>query len=272
MWGQPLGSVSIPFEYPRSRVWVRARVMQREAFGILDTGADGTAIDSVFASKVGLETKGMEKGTVEADELELTKAGPASFDLGPAKLEAEGVYVVPLASRVPGLVIIGFDTMRKVPFTLDYSSKTLELGPRKGREVPFALEKDLRPSVPAEILGERFSGVLDTGSGTGISLPLQWVEKNASRLKVDLGPRSERTLLGEGKLRSRGFVLGRLILAEIALEDVKAEGVESEKGSASDQETNWASVGNLVLGKLGWVGFDGRRRRMVLPPNPGEVI
>ncbi len=67
---------SLPFEYEGRRVWVRARVGSRDAFGILDTGADRTAIDSELAPRVGLVARGREAGTVEEDEVQMEAAGP----------------------------------------------------------------------------------------------------------------------------------------------------------------------------------------------------
>jgi predicted aspartyl protease len=43
-------------------VWVRAKLNGKEGSGILDTGADGTAVDIACASKIGLTAQGKEAG------------------------------------------------------------------------------------------------------------------------------------------------------------------------------------------------------------------
>ncbi len=256
---------SFPFEYPKSRVWARAKVNGKDAFGILDTGADGTAIDSKFASGLGLVSTGVQTGSVEADEIEMGQSGPARFELGPVSLEAKGVFLVPLATGVPGLdFILGFDVMGGNPFTVDYRNKRIEFGLPAGKTVPFASDKEVRPSLTAEVLGESFVAILDTGSSGGLSMPLRWVEKNASKLKADLGEVTERKLLGEGKLRYHEFSIDSVTMGGVRFEVVPAEAVTAEKGSSSDQASNWASAGNRVMEKLGRIGIDGKGRRVVL--------
>ncbi|MDG6901365.1 MAG: hypothetical protein JRM80_05325 [Nitrososphaerota archaeon] len=255
---------SLPFEYKGQRVWVRAKIGPQDAFGTLDTGADGTAIDAGLAPKVGLVARGSEAGIVEEGELRLETSGPARFDLGAVKLEVEKVYILPLALRVANLdFILGVDALAQTPFTLDYPTTRIELRLGSGRSVPFASMEDIRPTLRLEILGEEFTGTVDTGSGGGLSLPLRWVEKNASRLGVHLGRGSERTILGQGRLQFHDFRIGRVAIEGVEMEGVPTEGVTSEKGSASDQSSNWASVGK-VLERIGRIGVDCRRRLVVL--------
>lgn len=222
-------------------------------------------MDTEFAASIGLTRQGFETGTVEADELELAKSGRLGLEAGEIRLESKGAYILPLASRVANLdFILGMDLFAEVPFTVDFTSRKIELGLRPGHTVPFASSEDLRPTVRMDILGDTFVGILDTGSSKGLSVPLRWAESRSSDLNVGLGAGGERTILGDGKLRFHKFELDQITLEGIVLDRVPAEAVAAEKGSASDQTTNWASVGNRILERLGSLGIDCVSRTVTL--------
>jgi hypothetical protein len=122
----------------------------------------------------------------------------------------------------------------------------------------------MRPSLFVEILQDRFIGILDTGSGGGLSLPLAWVEKKASELDISLRRGLERTILGRGILHFHNLRVSRITIGGLEIDNVRAEAVSSEKGTASDQSSNWTSVGNTVLRRLQPIGINCKDHVIIL--------
>jgi len=256
----PPASVDVPFEYREGRVWTRVHIQGEAVWAIFDTGADGTALDSQVAEHIGLRGKGEERGSTVAGEIELVRAGPAEIAIGPRKLPAEDVMLVPLAAQMPGLqAIVGFDVLREMPFTLDYGKRRILLDVLPaGPSFPFVLDSDIRPTTRLETLGGRFEAHLDTGSSRGVSLPLDWVRANAPNV---LRGETRREILGDA-VSAMPFTLDKVSLGGVELEGVPGEGVSSEAGSFAAQQTRWANVGNEVLGRFR-LGIDGRERRSI---------
>ena len=253
--------MDIPLDYREGRLCIPIHVNGTDAWAIFDTGSDGTAIDTEFARRIGLNAEGAQKGSTVAGEVELRKAGPVEIEAGGHPFAAAEVMLLPLASQLPGLhVILGFDLLRETPFTVEYARRRILLDALPPEEhLPFLVEGDLRPTTWLEALGGRFEAHLDTGSAQGVSLPLAWVQAHAPGL---LGEESRREILGD-PLSSRRFVLGRVNLGGAALEQVPGEAVSAQGGSFADQQRNWANVGNGVLARFR-LGVDGRRRITVL--------
>ncbi len=261
----PSPAVDVPFDFRDGRIWITIRVHGRDVRALFDTGSDGTALDLGVARELGLALKEAASGTTVAGEIQLMKFGPAEIELGDRRLPAEEVAVLPLAAQLPGVeAILGFDVLRHVPMTLDYSEKRIRLEtlPR-GEPIPFILEGDLRPSAWVEALGGRFEAHLDTGSSQGVSLPLEWVRARAPRL---LAEETKREILGN-EVSSRKFVLDRLRIGSVDTHDVPAEAVAAEGGSFAQTSRPWANLGNPVLSRFR-VGIDGERRITVLEPVP----
>ena len=235
--------------------------VQGEAtWAIFDTGADGTALDTKLAERLGLRGKGQEKGSTVAGEVEMVKAGPAEIAIGARKLPAAEVMLLPLAAQMPGLqAIVGFDVLRDMPFTLDYGRRRIALDALPpGQGFPFVLDGDIRPTTRLETLGGWFEAHLDTGSSRGVSLPVEWVKANAPEV---LKGETHREILGD-VVSARPFTLDKVRLGGVELEGVPGEAVSAEGGSFAAQQTRWANVGNEVLRRFR-LGIDGRERRSI---------
>lgn len=252
--------MDVPFELRAGRVWTLVHIQGEAAWAIFDTGADGTALDTKLAERLGLRAKGEERGSTVAGEVDLAKAGPAEIAFGPRKLPTADVMLLPLASQMPGLeAIVGFDVLREMPFTLDYGRRRIVLdalppGPR----LPFVLQDDIRPTTWLETLGSRFDAHLDTGSSRGVSLPVEWVKANAPEV---LKGETHRDILGD-VVSARPFTLDKVRLGDVDLAGVPGEAVSSEAGSFAAQQSRWANVGNEVLGRFR-LGIDGRERTSI---------
>jgi gag-polyprotein putative aspartyl protease len=244
-------------------MWVQATVNGKNKAGIFDTGADGTAIDSGSAEELGLMAGQKQSATGVAGDIEAFKTDPISFGLGDITLTADEANIVPLSKHVKGLdFILGFDALRSTPFLIDYLKDILEFGTTpNGTPRPFVFEGDIRPTTRLDIVGATLTAMLDTGSGAGIILPQAWVKANLAGLK--LGESNERPILGSG-YQSQPFELREASLGGVRLVKVAAQAVAAEDGSFGDQESNWATVGNVALGMLARVGIDGNRRLVVL--------
>ena len=252
--------VDVPFEYGDHRVWVTVRINGTEARAIFDTGSDGTALDAGLAADLGLVSQERGKGSTVAGEVQLGKAGPVDLDLGGHLLPAPEVVILPLASELQGLqAILGYDVLQHKLFTLDYPRRRIELGVLPpGERLPFVIEGELRPTARVEVLGERFEGIVDTGSGQGVSLPLAWVEANAPSL---LQGKTTHEILGD-KLSVDRFILDQIRLGSAVVANVPAAGVSADAGSYADQTRRWADLGNRVLDRFR-LGIDGKGRILV---------
>lgn len=249
--------MDLPFELREGRVWISTRIQGRPAWAIFDTGADGTAVDASFAAEAGLVGSGGQKGTTVAAEVQMVKAGPAEFALGTSTFAAEDVMLIPLAKQMPGLqAILGFDVLRRFPFTLDYRMGLIRVGSLpSGPAFPFIAEHDIRPTTTVETRSTRFESTIDTGSSKGLSLPVSWVSANAPEL---LGSEMTREILGS-RLSARPFVIDGVRLGGIDLNRIPGEAVSSEGGSFAAQHGRWANIGNEVLRRFR-LGIDGVRR------------
>lgn len=255
--------MDFPFELRDGRIWVEVSLRGATKSGILDTGADGTAIDQGLSEELGLKRGKIQSATSVASDLEVTKTDPIEFGLGKSSLTAEEANILPLSTHIKGLsFILGFDALRKLPFTIDYSKSLLQFGSMpKGVSAQFTLSKDIRPTVELNLAGARIPAMLDTGSAAGIVLPVSWVKKNLTQLALE-GPQ-RRAILGS-EYESQRFVLAEVMLGGTHLTKVEAQAVEAEKGSFGDQEDNLATIGNPILGMFEQVGIDGARRMITL--------
>lgn len=247
-------------------MWVRAQIAGHQAWGIFDTGSDGTALDSEFARSIGLASRGVQSGTTVAGNVAVERLEEVEFDLEGKKLLSKETNMVPLSSELAGLqFVLGFDALEKVPFVIRPRDQKILFGPfeESPNESEFEIQGDIRPTTRLEILGESSYAMLDTGSSGGISLPRQWVEANASRLGIEASGWEKRKILSNDFLSMR-FAIREIMLGHLRLKNVPAEAVESEKGSFANQSTFWGNIGWLVLQELESIAIDGQRRRITL--------
>jgi hypothetical protein len=222
---------------------------------MLDTGSDGTAIDQEVAEVLGLGHGKTQAATSVAGNLEVTKTDPIDFTLGKSSLTADEANILPLDTHIKGLnFILGFDALKKTPFTIDYLRSVLRFGSLpEGIRVQFAHGKDIRPTAELKVAGVTIAAMLDTGSAAGIMFPVAWVRENLANLA--LGAPQKRTILGS-QYESQKFILKEVLLGGASLFEVGAQAVATEEGSFGDL----ATVGNPILEKFKQIGIDGERR------------
>lgn len=227
--------------------------------GIFDTGADGTAIDQGLSEELGLKRGHTQPATTVSADIGVVKTDPIEFSMGRTSLTADEANILPLSAHIEGLnFILGFDALRKVPFTIDYSKGLLRFGSMpEGVSAQFVLGKDIRPTTELKVAGASIAAMLDTGAAGGISFRASWVKKNLAKLRLE--EPQKRVILGSG-YESRKFTLERVLLGGTRLTKVEAEAVAAEKGAFGDQEESLAEIGNAVLKMFEQVGIDGERR------------
>ncbi len=248
-----------PFELREGRIWVDSVVNGALKAGILDTGADGTGIDEALAKELGLRRGKDQTATITAGKIVVAKTDPIVFGLGNGTLTAEDANILQLSTHFKALdFILGFDALRKVPFSIDYRESLLHFGSMpKGVAAQFVVDKDIRPTAELSVAGARIPAILDTGSGTGITFPDSWARKNIAGFP--LADPQRRTILGNAYISQR-FVLDDLSLAGIRFAAVDGQAIAAEKGTFGDQVPDLAEIGNPVLRMFGEIGIDGERR------------
>ena len=251
--------MDFPFELRDNRIWVEVNLKGATKFGILDTGADGTAVDQGLSEELGLKRGKIQSATSVAGNLEVTKTDPIEFGLGTMSLTADEANILPLSTNIKELsFVLGFDALKKTPFTIDYSKNLLQFGSvPEGISVQFMLDKDTRPTTELKVAGAAVAAMLDTGSAAGIIFPVSWVKKNLAELA--LGEPQKRAILGS-EYESQKFILKEVLLGGTSLPKVEAQAVAAEEGSFGDQEDNLATIGNPVLRMFRQVGIDGERK------------
>jgi hypothetical protein len=251
------------FELQEGRIWIEARVSGRSAWGIFDTGADGTALDSEFAQSIGLRGLGSKSASTVAADVEVEKIGRVEFDIGGMPVLSPEAHALPLSKQLKDLrFILGFDVLGNAPFVIMPERKRITFEwPEECRGLPFVVDSDIRPTARLEVLGHLSYGSIDTGSAQGISLPRRWVEANATRLGISSGVEESKEILG-GTVKSLKFTLEEMILGDSTLRMVPANAVESEEGSFAEQSSLWGNVGNQVLQRFESIAIDGKGRRM----------
>jgi hypothetical protein len=247
------------------RIWVQADLNGAIKTGILDTGSDGTAIDKVLAEELKLTSGRRQSATTVASEMQVVKTDPVSFGLGSASLRADEANIVPLGEHMKGLdFILGFDALQKLPFTIDYANTLLRFGSMPhGMPAPFTISEDIRPTTQLRLAGVGLAALLDTGSRAGVSLPRAWVKANLVGLR--LGESSKHLVLGS-EVESQRFELDEISVGGISLAKVEAQSVVADEGSFGDQESSWATIGNVTMGMFAQIGVDGRQRAIVFIP------
>lgn len=259
-------SSTAAFESREHRLWLPVGIGGDIFSGLLDTGSDGTVVDASVAARIGLEIADRVAGSTVADTFQVERGGPVAFQLGENELRAEAVGVLPIATQLQGLdVILGFDVLRCLAFTIDYRRGTISWGEMPpGPQVPFVAADDIRPTVPMKVLGHAVTGTVDTGSARGISLPAAWLNRHGG---LDPGSGEKRSVLG-ATVTAGSFQLDTATVAGHDLEGVPGEAVNAEAGSFADQDTPWANLGNLVLERF-QIGVDGAGRVTVWQPAGG---
>jgi predicted aspartyl protease len=246
-------------------VWVEARISGRLAFGIFDTGSDGTVLDTELSRELGFSSRGQKSATSVGGEVKVESIENTEFALADKKLVSMETHALPLSSQLEDLeFILGFDALAATPFTLLTEKRRIVFDRIADvREYSFCKADDIRPTVAMEILTNMSIATVDTGSAQGVSLPKRWVEANAGRLGLDRNTMSSRVVLGSN-VQSSAFRIKEMALCGVKLENVPAEAVQADEGSFAEQETLWGNIGNQVLFRFESIFVDGKRRVLAL--------
>src|SRR5258705_8007903 len=243
---RPTNSVTIPLEFHRGHMMIRARANDAEPLlFMLDSGFAITMISPEQAAALSLKRVGKISIVGVAGEEPAETFEGLNIDFG-SGLTYSPRRVASLAShsrrylRRDGVLGAGF--YRQFVLEVDHSAKSLVLhDPRSfeysgsGEIVPLTFRKST-PVVRASILFSNQPPVsgefeIDTGCDGGLCLGHDFVQENALEEKVGSGDRSSRQGVGGGT-RTRVVRLPKLQLGKLIVERPTANFFE--QGSPAD--------------------------------------
>jgi hypothetical protein len=196
----PPGGVDLPWvggtRVPVIEALVETPDGRRPARFVIDTGVGETLLDPAMAAEAGVDVFGEEAihfpagpaGRIAQGMLpRLTLAGLSVGNLPVHVHETRSSMAQLLPFPVDG--VIGSGLLSRLPATLDYGRRRLQLGGDQPVEhgTPFYLASDQYPLVPARI-NDRLDTLLflDTGlAGTGLALPMSSARAANVQVLVD---------------------------------------------------------------------------------------
>ena len=195
-------SAVVPMRYAERHVWLKVSVNGEPAQDfLLDTGASVTVLDSTYAAKLGLTTRGSLQGTGagSSGQFAFTSVNTIRVE-GQAgsgiELTSQHVVVAPLSKYLksyfwrdtPG--VLGYDFLSRFVNAIDYEKQTLTFSDPegfqytgKGQAIPISFSEGV-PVVHAKVDGVEGDFRLDVGSGSSVDLHTPFVEKNGFRAKA----------------------------------------------------------------------------------------
>lgn len=271
----------IPFELYANVILLRARVNNsRPLWFLLDTGANGSLVDSRLARALGLKRLGTVNVGGMGGSVEGSYFGGATLGLPGVRVFDRRLYGMPLAPlfarfgrRVDG--ILGYDFLKLFVVEVDYYAKTISLHePRSyeyagaGGVVPFTL-RDGHPHARVRLGfdGREVEGdfEIDTGADGSLSVNRPFAEKHgllgllhgASAARTGAGAGGETSYMeGRAKdLRLGGFTFERPVVTFSLDSDGAGASAESD-----------GQLGGEVFRRFKVI-FDYSRGRMILEPN-----
>src|SRR2546421_1742040 len=157
-------ALRIPFELSSNVIFLQVRVNGSEPLWfVLDTGADGTLVDSDRAKTLGIKVSGGDDvGGAGQNSVAAGMAKDVSFSLPGVNFQAREVLVIPLSNlnRFIGRVVegvLGHDFFSRFVVEVDYAARIINVYDPKsfqysgpGDSIPLEL-KDNGPSVRARL-------------------------------------------------------------------------------------------------------------------------
>jgi hypothetical protein len=267
----PASEVHVPARFAMDEILVRARLGSASIWGLLDSGAELTAIDVTTKRGAGFRPAA---STIGAGVSETLSVGLGRLDqLSLGALLAEHVPVV--AVPIPALsafgelrpdVIFGFSFFLGATVRIDRGKGEIVFAraptPLHGKDA-LAIPLSLRGGAyvaTVEVDGRKADCVLDTGSSSGISLDARWAKDNGllegptTQVKARTGAGTGAAL--ETLARARRASLGGLAIDAPLISTIPMPAPGDVVGL----------VGNPVFGMCRAVTFDPAARTLWLDP------
>lgn len=184
--------ITIPFSTDGGRPVIALTVGASVYNFIFDTGAGGTILDEHVLSAEGwgpgdpirVGSPGSSKA-IEGHRVTIP-----SLSVGNLRLENVTAISMPMKELLPQITadgIIGVSSFQGYLVTMDFDKQSI-LFEKGTLDATLACVIKTKPSrliaVDVSLNGERVEGHIDSGSGYGINVPYQWIDK----LKLQSGP------------------------------------------------------------------------------------
>ena len=275
-------ALRIPFELYANVILVRARVNgSAPLWFLLDTGANGSLIDSRHARRLGLRRLGAVDIKGMGGSVAGSYMGGANFGLPGVRVFGRKVFSMPLSPlfarfgrRVDG--VIGYDFFKLFVVEVDYAAKTINLyDPRSyeykgaGEVVPFTL-RDGHPYARVRLGFEGDRAVegdfeIDTGSDGSLAVNRPFAERHRV---LELLPEASAAKTGAGAGGETSYVESRVReigLGRFTFERPVVTFSRDTEGSGADEKSD-GQLGGEIFRRFKVV-FDYPRGRMILEPN-----
>lgn len=276
-------ALRIPFDPTGRQIWLPARVNGHdEVWLMLDSGSEGSVLDSKAAVTLGLKSVGRQRSLGAGGEQEGSTVRGVDVELPGFELLDQTMDTLSLEAlsaqagrRMDG--ILGHQIFTRCVVQIDYTHHRLSLHEPagfdyggRGAVIPIELI-DSHPYVTASVVlpgGRSITGrfVIDTGASSSLILSPEVFEREGARAAMG------RTLpvQGHGVGGAAELSLGRverLDLGGISL----VRPIAVLKPAGAGRVSAPGTLGNIGAGVLSRfnVIFDYANRRMILEPGPG---
>ncbi|GAC1505539.1 MAG: hypothetical protein NVS1B14_11080 [Vulcanimicrobiaceae bacterium] len=263
--------VTVPLEEHNGALYVRVGIFGQNFNFLLDTGAQGMALDTSVATKLHLVPQGSfeVRGTARAGGI-----GVAALDtvtLGGALLPVRAVSTLDLrgstAGRFPIDGILGFPLFGAAMVQIDYGRLQMTIGrpgmlPATGARIDIDVDREL-PEATATVNGIPGRFMIDTGNGNELLLFHHFVDEHRGMLPFSARSSVSSYGIGGASLSYPANV-DELDLGPYRLFHRYTGVVLADKGAFADR----FDAGNIGLGVLKnfVLTFDDLNRALYLSP------
>lgn len=232
---------------------------------LIDTGFGATMLDASTATAAHVKVVSLQTPKIQA----LAGSSTPSQAAPHAEITGYGLKLLNNALvgdlqelqeklGIPLAGIIGFDTLRQIPFLVDYSAKTITMFPQ---HPPQGIEVPMEPSIPGDLEGpivclnlELSDGrkvkanlIVDTGSTDGLTLHVPFVRKYGLQPPEEAQTIS-RTAYGGTYNVTHGLVPA-LLLGDQRVEDLQALFDVNPIGMAGSERID-GEIGSKILARF----------------------
>ncbi len=182
--------VTVPLEEHNGALYVRVGILGQSFNFLLDTGAQGIALDASVAAKLHLASEGAfeVRGTARAGGIGV--AALDSLTLGSAVLPVRAVSTLDLRASTAGRFsidgILGFPLFGAAMVQVDYGRMQMTIGrpgtlPATGARIDIDVDREL-PEATATVNGISGRFMIDTGNGNELLLYHHFVDEHRGLL------------------------------------------------------------------------------------------